>query len=390
MRIVRLCSVFETRAVLDAQSVAFDPVGGMQYHTGQLTRALDARGVSQTVVTAWRPGAPREERVGAHSEVLRLGVATRRFRQLYSIPAALTMPRLAATADVVHVHLGEDLAVVPVGLLAARRHGNPVVLTVHCSLRYTLTGTTPRAVLLRTLGSALERWGEARADAVVCLTPRLARRLAEDGVDEARLHVIPSGVDPVLFSTSRPDPVADVGHPRVVFVGRMAPQKGAHTLVQAIPMLRHSAAHLLLVGDGPQRADLERAAARLGIADRVRVTGFVPHEEVPAFLAHADVLALPSFYEELGSVLVEAMQVGLPIVASSVGGIPEVLTDGVTGRLVPPGDPRALATAIDEVLADRELARRLGEAARERASGFHWDTLAGRVLELYRSVAGRR
>ena len=389
MRVLRLCSVFEP-PVLSAESVSFDPVGGMQYHTGQLTRALDARGVSQTVVTTWRPGAPRRERIGDHSEVLRLGVGTRWFRQLYSLPAAGAAPRLAARADVVHVHLGEDLAVVPLGLLAARRRTKPLVLTVHCSLRHTLTGATPRALLLRTLGAALERWGEARADAVICLTPRLLRRLAQEGVDEGRLHVIPSGVDPRLFSTHRLDPVADVGRPRVLFVGRMAPQKGARALLRAFSLLNHTSARLVLVGDGPQRPELERAAVRLGIAGRTRFTGFVPHEEVPAFLAHADVLALPSTYEELGAVLVEAMQAGLPIVASRVGGIPELLTDGVTGRLVPPGDPAALASAIDEVLADPALARRLGEAARERASLYHWDILAGRVLDLYRSVARRR
>jgi len=145
-----------------------------------------------------------------------------------------------------------------------------------------------------------------------------------------------------------------------------------------VPLLR-SRATVVLVGDGPDRGELERQAGALA-PGRVRFVGFVPHAEVPAWLAAADVLVLPSVYEELGSVLLEAMAAGLPVVATSVGGIPEVLGDA--GRLAAPGDPAALAAAVDHVLGDPALAARLGEAARQRATAFSWDILAGRVLDL--------
>jgi len=97
---------------------------------------------------------------------------------------------------------------------------------------------------------------------------------------------------------------------------------------------------------------------------------------------------LPSVYEELGSVLLEAMAAGLPVVASAVGGIPDAL--GAAGRLVPPSDPAALAAAVDEVLDDPALAAGMGDAARRRATAFSWDALAGRVLDVYREVVERR
>ena len=379
---LRLCSVFEPPAAALAGAAArYDPVGGMQSHTGQLTRALDACGVAQTVVTAWRPGAVRSERLGGRSRVVRLGAPVRRFRQLYAPAAALVVPRLAAGTDLVHVHLGEDLAVVPLGLLASRRR-RPVVLTVHCSLRHTLQASGGRGLVLSTVGAALESVGEWRADAVIVLTRRLADRLLAGGLDPGRVHVIPSGVDLRLFARAQPDPAPDLPRPRVLFVGRLAAQKGVSTLLEAVPLLRARAA-VVLVGDGPRRPALERQAGRLG-PGRVRFQGFVPHAEVPAWLAAADVLVLPSIYEELGSVLLEAMAAGLPVVASAVGGIPDAL--GAAGRLVPPRDPAALAAAVDEILDDPALAAELAAAARRRAAAFSWDVLAGRVLEVYREA----
>jgi glycogen(starch) synthase len=101
-------------------------------------------------------------------------------------------------------------------------------------------------------------------------------------------------------------------------------------------------------------------------------------------------LVLPSLYEELGTVLLEAMWADLPVVASKTGGIPDVVSDGVNGLLVPPSDAEALARAIDRVLANTDLARRLGAAARELAKDYDWDTLADRVLEVYRRVCAGR
>jgi len=284
------------------------------------------------------------------------------------------------------VHLGEDLAVLPVGAAAARLHRLPLVLTVHTSLRHTLAVGDLRSAILKTLGGPIERWGERSAEAVVVITPRLYRLLLSDGVEEDRLHLIPPGVNPSLFVGPFEDPFSGVGKPRVLFVGRLTPQKGVGTLVAAVGLLKDPSARVLLVGDGPERPALERQAERIGVGDRLHFVGFLAHERLPAMFSHADLLVLPSLYEELGTVLLEAMQAGLPIVASKTGGVPDVIEDGVNGLLVPPADPGALARAIDRLLADSGLARRLSEGAQGRGKDYGWEVLAGRVLAVYHGV----
>jgi len=143
---------------------------------------------------------------------------------------------------------------------------------------------------------------------------------------------------------------------------------------------------VVLVGDGPERPGLERLVARLRLTRRVHFLGFVPHEQVAGLLGAADVLAMPSRYEELGTALVEGMQAGLPIVASDTGGIPQVIEHGRTGLLVPPGDPEALAAALTRIIHDRTLAARLGNAASREAAKYDWSDLARRVLGVYETV----
>jgi glycogen synthase len=172
----------------------------------------------------------------------------------------------------------------------------------------------------------------------------------------------------------------------VVFVGRVVRPKGVETLVEAAARMRTPGVQIVLVGDGRDRPRVEHLARRLGVAERVHVTDFVAHERVPAVLASADLLVLPSFYEELGTVLVEAMQVGLPAVASRVGGVPEVVEDGVTGLLVAPGDPAALAAAMDAVLVDPDLAGRLGANALRKAPEYDLERVAAQVHGLYQRL----
>jgi glycogen(starch) synthase len=178
----------------------------MQNHTAALTRALDRRGVVQTVVTTRPPTAPHLQRLGNHARVIRLGLPVRRFRQLYGPQAAVLAPILTARTDVVHVHPDEDLAILPVGMAAAKPHRRPLVLTVHMSLRHTLVVTDIRSAGLKTLGGLIERWGERLADAVLVITPRLAQMLVSEGVEEAQVRIIPPGVNSALFAGSHDDP----------------------------------------------------------------------------------------------------------------------------------------------------------------------------------------
>lgn len=386
--VVRVTSVFEPpAAALSDGGVRFDPVGGMQNHTGQLTRALDRRGIVQTVVTTRPPGAPALHRLGAGAVVHRHGLPVPWARQFYALPAVRSARRAARQADLVHAHVGEDLAVLPIAAHAARSAHIPLVVTVHTSLRHTFTAAGPRSSLLKLLGGFIEARTCAAAAATIVLTPRLARYLTdgEGSVDPSRVHVIPSGVEASRYARSTADPFAPLARPRVVFVGRLARQKGVATLVEAVGLMREPAS-VLIVGDGPERGRLEAAVSRAGLGGRITFAGFKPHAEIPAILHHADVFAVPSLYEELGTVLIEAMAAGLPIVASRTGGIPEAV--GEAARLVEPGDAAGLAAGLDAVLADRAQAARLSALALERAGAYDWSELADQVLDVYRLAVG--
>lgn len=390
MRVLRLCSVFPCPPeTLSGRGVGFDPVGGMQSHTGQLTAELDRLGVHQQVLTTRPPGTPARAAIGQHTVVRRFGWQSPLLRQGYAVPAALAARRLAAGSDLLHAHLGEDLAVLPVAVAAAGRAGIPLVVTVHMSLRHTLAVGGPRSAVLKTVGGSLEAWGCRRAAAVITLTERAATTVrADGGLAPERVHVIPSGVDPARFAGVARDPLPASGLPRVLFVGRLHRAKGVDTLLRALPLLRRPAS-VVLVGDGPERTSLDRLAVSLGVRDRVAFLGFLPHDQVPAALAYGDIVVLPSRYEELGSVLVEAMHAGRPVVASRTGGIPALVTDGVNGLLTPVGDPAALAAALDRLLADPALACTLGANARSHAAAYGWPGLAGRVLDVYAQATGR-
>jgi phosphatidylinositol alpha-mannosyltransferase len=168
------------------------------------------------------------------------------------------------------------------------------------------------------------------------------------------------------------------------------PRKGFPVAVRAFERLADEFAdlHLVVAGDGPER----RAVAHLSspVRRRVVMVGAVPHAELPPYHAAADVSAAPAIgRESFGLVLVEALAAGLPVVATDVPGYREVITDGIDGLLVPPGDPVALAGAVGRVLREPDLAERLSTAARTRARDFSWDHVAGRIEAAYGDAVAR-
>jgi glycogen(starch) synthase len=385
LRVLRLCSVFEPPpSALTGRGVRFDPIGGMQNHTAQLTRALAALGVEQEVITHHPPGATKTERLCSGAIVHRFGLPIPWCRQLYSAPAAVAALRLAHRFHLVHAHQGEDLAVLPIALAAARLASLPLVVTLHTSLRHTFSGPGHRGHVLSAAGGGIEAAVCRRASAMIALSGRLAEALREEGVPAKRIRVVPPGVNSSEFAAAGEDPFPELPHPRVVFVGRLVHQKGVDTLLAAAARMRRQDAPILLVGDGPLRPKLEASIREGGLAGRVQILGFRSHAEIPGILCHSDVFCLPSRFEEVSSALLEAMRAGLPTVATSVGGIPEVL-DGA-GRLVAPDAPGSLAQAIDELLSDSALAARLAARARERAARYEWGQLAREVLEIYRAT----
>jgi D-inositol-3-phosphate glycosyltransferase len=228
------------------------------------------------------------------------------------------------------------------------------------------------------------------ADRVIALTPGEASRLARWGVDPERIRVIPNGLDLEEFAgvLARPNG-APQGEPVILYVGRIYPeQKGLDTLLEAFGIVaRGNRSQLRLVGEDWGGLDaVRRLARRAGVEDRVHATGTVSRADLLAEYAGANLLVLPSHFDSFPFVLLEAMASGLPVVATRVGGIPEVAIHGTTAVLVPPGDPPALAEAIGRVLADPALGARLGAAGRQRAESYSWDRVIPQYLSLLAEV----
>jgi glycosyltransferase involved in cell wall biosynthesis len=173
------------------------------------------------------------------------------------------------------------------------------------------------------------------------------------------------------------------GRPMVLTVARLDAQKGHTVLLEAISRIPE--ATFVLAGDGPERATLEAKVRASGIADRIVFLGH--RTDIPRLLGRCDLFVLPSLYEGFPLAIQEAMAAGRPVIASAVGGVPEAVRDGVTGLLVPPSDPAALADAIRRLLADPALAQRMGAAGRVRAEQeFSYEAMVQRTTRIYDDV----
>jgi glycosyltransferase involved in cell wall biosynthesis len=260
------------------------------------------------------------------------------------------------------------------GRLAARLARVPAV--IHQPHGHVFYGYYGRGLTMLYL--TLERLAARWTDRIITLTERgtaehLARRIGH----AAQYRTVPSGVPTAELRFRAPNRAAaraSLGVPANAFViaglGRLEPVKGFDVLIRALPAVVAAipAAEVVLVGEGTERAALEAQAAALGIGDRVRVTGATA--DVARWLAASDVLAAPSRNEGMGRALVEAMALGIPVVAAAVGGIPAVVSDGQSGRLVPSEDADALAKAVIELGGDEALCAKLAAAAARHAEAF--------------------
>ena len=271
--------------------------------------------------------------------------------------------------------------VVP-ALVARRRFGVPFVVTY--GFRYDRLARTPaRAWMHR----RLERLALARADAVIVTTHELLAYVAARVPSPDAVHLLPNAVDSAAF---RPAVRALGPVPTVLYVGRLSPEKNLGALVAAAAKLRGRLdVALRFVGDGALRESLAGEAARAGVP--LELAPVVEHQRLPAIYTAADVFVLPSLTEGHAKVLLEAMSCGIPCVASNVGGNRTAIDDGRTGLLVDPGDVAGIARAIERLIHDRELARRLGEAARrEVVERYDLATIVGREIALLRKLGARR
>jgi glycosyltransferase involved in cell wall biosynthesis len=243
---------------------------------------------------------------------------------------------------------------------------------------------------------ALDRFHLRFMDRVVCVSACQARRVLRTGIDAKKVHVIRNAARLRAFDTIDPDgqtrlrSLAGGDGPIVLAAGRLSPEKGFSVLVDAAKRVhsRVPNARFVLFGQGAERPRLESQIARLGLAGVFRLAGYC--NDLDALIPWADVIALPSFTEGLPNVALEAGAAGVPVVATSVGGTPEVVLDGETGYLVSAGDDAALSDRIVDLIANREKARLFGAAAVRRMAGeFSFEAQARAYEALFAELAGK-
>ena len=364
-------------------------IGGMQAHSADLCRGLVEAGHEVEGVSArHRDGLTQTEHLGAtwhfvDATARRPGRPYRNRDWLRASADAFAELHAARPFDVVHSESTSAL-----GLLRRGVHRNvPVAVKFHGNYLGLAAATIGRGVRESGIGPRVREakhlvWLTAghvippdfvrfrACEAMVPSRQQLDGTVRSFLLDRARVHVVPNGISVEDFAApGRDEARKSLGlgtGPILLCVGRLARDKGFATAIEALARLE-SDARLLVLGSGPERALLEQTARRTGVSDRVDFLGSKPRAEVVHHLAASDVFVFPTERDEAAPLVpLEAMAAGLPVVASDIGGGAELIESGKNGLLVPPASVDSLARAIDSLLADDALRRRMGEAARER------------------------
>ena len=318
-----------------------------------------------------------------------------------ALAAARGLRRIMATTAIDIVHANWLLPSAPIVAWALRGRPQPMVVSCH--------GSGVFLAEKRRWAARAARWSLNRTSALTACSRDLTERVGPLAGDLERTW-IPYGVDIGRFRPLEPGARAEhraaiaarqgIGRedPWILAVGRLVYKKGFDRLVAALPAVRDRArnARLLIAGPGPLHDDLRRQAEELGVADALHLIGAVSHRDLPGLYSAADVVAVPSVHgprgnvDGLPNVFLEALASGTAVVASRVGGIPDIGRDGETAMLVPEGDVDALAAAISRLLLNDDERSAIGAAARADAEQqLGWDRVAARFEALYESVLGQ-
>ncbi|MCI4349518.1 MAG: glycosyltransferase family 4 protein [Thermoplasmata archaeon] len=373
--------------------------GGVERHVGEIARRLSAQGHAVAVLTTdlyrefpWQrlPRAvPRRELIDG-VEVVRL--------RAVSLPGELHYPFVLGLArtlerfrpDIVHVHTyGTHQATVARRFF--RRTGTPYVLTAHFHPPWSIEGGRLRHALRNYYDRRLAAPVLADARRLIVQTQAEERLIREYPFHLPPIATIPPGYAPLPAPLPGDRPFSrslGLDGPFLLFVGRLASNKGLIPLLDAFQTLsqREPASHLVLIGeDGGMRASLEARIVTLGLSGRVHLTGFLSDEaRLASAFSEARLFVLPSDYEAFGLVLLEALAQGTPVIASSVGGIPEFIEDGKAGRLVEPRNASALRAAILDLWNDEGTRVQMGEyGRREVVPRYSWDRVVDRLVDVF-------
>ncbi|MDI3279784.1 MAG: glycosyltransferase family 4 protein [Bacillota bacterium] len=374
-------------------------VGGLGRHVHSLSRHLARRGIQVDVVTRGLPGAPPAEEPEAGLAVFRIAPAGEdsspfpvqtALLNLHLLEQAVRLiQKRGSPPDLIHAH---DWLVAFSARLLKHAYRRPLIATIHATEKGRNSGIATelqRYIHENEWQLTFESWR------VICCSRSMQREIREGlAVPPDKIDVIPNGVDP----PPRVNPQAVQAYRAryvapeeklILYVGRLVFEKGVQVLLDAFPAVLDAFPHcrLVIAGSGGFEGHLRWQAEQKGLSSRVCFTGHLAEEELDLLYRAADVAVFPSLYEPFGLVALEAMVRGTPVVASSVGGLGEIVQHEKNGITVYPGDPASLCWGITRVLGDPELVRRLTRQAKATVrQKYSWDRVAAQTEEVYRLV----
>ncbi|WP_461867193.1 glycosyltransferase family 4 protein [Thermococcus sp.] len=367
----------------------YPKIGGVATHMHHLALKLKERGHDVTIVTNSRETRKEMELnkqgigllkiPGVVSPILDVNIT-------YSLKSTRELNEFLGDFDVIHSHH----AFTPLALKAAkagRRMGKATVLTTH-SISF-----AHESRLWETLGLTFPIFSNyLRYPHRIIAVSKAAKAFIEHFTDTP-VEIIPNGVDDTVFTPSKKkEKIKEkfgIDGKVVLYVSRMSYRKGPHVLLNAFSQIEEAA--LVMVGSGEMLPFLRAQAKFLRIEDRVKFVGYVKNEVLPEIFRMADVFVLPSITAEaFGIVILEAMASGLPVVATDVGGIPEIVMESESGLLVPPGNELELRNAIQKLLLDDKLRERLGSNGRKAVEErYSWNRVTEQIEKTYEDVISR-
>lgn len=357
-------------------------VGGAETLFDNITTKLAERGVDVSVLTQRLPGT-KDFEISRNRRIYRVYSPA---RYAFAVSAARKCVELAKNADIVHAATLGGLATVA---MAGKLIKKPVVATVfEVWGRLFLSLQKPPVSLINYAieNISLNRY---KNDTCVAISKSTKKMMVKEGFDGNNVHVIYPGIDKKLFSAKRATP--RTGRPTILFLGRPGIAKGVNYLVKSLPIIKRAVADallLLLLSKTPKTEYMKTVGlvAKLNLQSSVKFLDPRPVGELPGIIRSADVCVIPSLSEGFGFSAAEALSCGVPVVASRVGSLPEMVKNGQNGFLAEPASPESIAENVIKVLSDRKLRRRLASNGPKSVKAFDWDKNTAGHMKIYRSV----
>lgn len=350
-------------------------LAGTEIATFNIAKHLTKRGHEVHIITSLDEGFPKQS-IEQGFYVHRIRVSKVPFMGIISFWTKTTFAITKIRPDIIH---SQTLTNGMPGLMAKIILKKPFIAWGR-GLDVYQTGLFTRPLLRLVMHNA---------DAIIALSEDMKKEMQR--TYNRNIFMIPNGVDSERFRDISRDMMRhklqkDVGEKLIIFIGRFRPEKGVQYLIDAMYIIRKKTqlTRLILVGEGPEEANLRELAQKLNLQSCIDFIGKIPIENVPCYLAASDVFVLPSLSEGMPNVVLEAMAAGLPIVATKVGGLPEIIKNGENGFLVEPKNAEQISEKVSLILMDSRLRETLSRNNRENSKNFNWDNIAQKLEGIYK------